>query len=109
MYTRPIMSRTLVVGLVLAAALLLPVAARAHGGHAHKVMGTVTAVTGDKVTVKTVEGKTMTVVLNAKTRITQGKVKADAQALKAGTRLVAEGAEDKGVLTATIVQVSTAQ
>jgi hypothetical protein len=103
------MSRTLVVGLVLAAALLLPVAAQAHGGHVHKVMGTVTAVTGDKVTVKTVEGKTVTVVLNTKTRITQGKVKADAQALKAGIRLVAEGAEDKGILTATVVQVAVAR
>jgi hypothetical protein len=103
------MSRTLVVGLALAAALLLPVAARAHGGHTHKVMGTVTAVAGEKVTVKTVDGKTVTVVLNAKTRITQGKTKADAQALKAGIRLVAEGAEDKGILTATVVQVAVAR
>jgi hypothetical protein len=108
MYTKDIMSRTFVVGLALAAALVLPAVARAHGGHAHKVMGTVSAVSGDKVTLKTPDGKTVTVVLNAKTRITQGKAKADAQALKAGTRVVAEGAEDKGILTATAVQIGTA-
>jgi hypothetical protein len=40
--------------------------------------------------------------------VTQGKLKADAAALKAGSRLVAEGTEAKGIVTATAVQIGTA-
>ena len=102
------MSRKLIVGLALAAALVVPSLAYAHGAHIHKVIGTVAAVEGNKVTVKTTDGKAVTVLVNAKTRITQGKLKADATALKAGSRLVAEGTEAKGIVTATLVQVGTA-
>ena len=102
------MSRKLIVGLALAAALAVPAAVLAHGTHVHKVVGTVAAVNGSQVTVKTTDGKTVTVVVNAKTRITQNKLKADATALKTGTRLVAEGLEAKGIVTATAVQVGAA-
>lgn len=102
------MSKRLIVGFALAAALVLPTLARAHGAHVHKVVGTVSAVEGNQVTVKTTDGKTVTVLLNAKTKVTQGKLKAGADALKAGTRLVAEGTEAKGIVTATLVQVGTA-
>ena len=102
------MSRKIIAGFALAAALALPAVALAHGAHIHKVIGTVSAINGNQVTVKTTDGKTVTVLLNAKTKVTQGKLKADAAALKAGTRLVAEGTEAKGVVTATLVQVGTA-
>jgi hypothetical protein len=102
------MSEKLIAGLALVAALALPVFAYAHGAHVHKVIGTVAAVEGNKVTVKTTDGKDVTVLVNAKTRITLGKVKADATALKAGSRLVAEGTEAKGIVTATLVQVGAA-
>jgi hypothetical protein len=100
--------RKVMAGLALMAALALPVLAYAHGAHIHKVIGTVAAVDGNKVTVKTTEGKDVTVLVNVKTRITQNKVKADATALKAGSRLVAEGTEAKGIITATLVQIGTA-
>jgi hypothetical protein len=100
--------KKLIAGLALLAAFALPAFAYAHGAHIHKVIGTVAAVEGNKVTVKTTEGKDVTVLVNAKTRITQNKVKADATALKAGSRLVAEGTEAKGIVTATLVQVGTA-
>jgi len=108
MYTEAIMRRTLIAGLVLAAALAVPAAVFAHGAHIHKVVGTVAAVDGNKVTVKTTDGKNAVVMLNAKTRITLGKLKADTTALKAGSRVVAEGTENKGIVTATLVQVGTA-
>jgi hypothetical protein len=101
--------KKLITGLALAAALALPVFAYAHGAHIHKVIGTVAAVAGNKVTVKTTDGKAVTVLVNAKTRITQNKVKADATALKAGSRLVAEGTEAKGIVTATVLQLGVAR
>ena len=102
------MRNKLIAGLALAAALVLPAVAFAHGAHVHKVVGTVSTVDGNHVMVKTTDGKTVMVMLNAKTKITQGKAKADAAALKAGSRLVAEGTEDKGIVTATVVQIGTA-
>jgi hypothetical protein len=99
--------RKLIAGLAVVAVLALPAFVYAHGAHIHKVIGTVAAVEGNKVTVRTTEGKDVTVLVNVKTRITQGKVKADAAALKAGSRLVAEGTEAKGIVTATLVQIGT--
>ncbi len=108
MYTKAIMRRSLIAGLALAAVLIVPAAVLAHGAHVHKVVGTVSTIDGNHVMVKTTDGKTVMVMLNAKTKITQGKVKADAAALKAGSRLVAQGTEDKGIVTATVVQIGTA-
>jgi hypothetical protein len=102
------MSSKWMIGAILAAALAIPIAARAHEGHTHKVMGTVSTIAGNQVMVKTTDGKTVTVMLDAKTKITQGKTKLDAKSLKVGTRIVAEGAESKGTVTATSIQVGTA-
>ena len=92
---------------VLAAALLAPRVSRAHEGHAHKVMGTVSSVDGSNLMVKTADGKTVMVMLDAKTKVTQGKTKFDAKALKIGDRVVAEGPEEKEMIMATTVQVGT--
>jgi hypothetical protein len=97
-----------ITGLILAVALLVPVASGAHEGHAHKVMGTISSVDGKNLVVKTTDGKTVMVMLDAKTKITQGKNKVDASALKVGERIVAEGPEDKKMITATTVQLGTA-
>jgi hypothetical protein len=93
---------------VLAAALVAPRISHAHEGHAHKVMGTVSSVDGSNLMVKTTDGKTVMVMLDAKTKVTQGKVKLDAKALKVGDRVVAEGPEEKEMIMATTVQVGTA-
>lgn len=94
-----------IVALALAGVLVTPVASRAHEGHTHKVMGTVSSIDGKNVTVKTTDGKTVTVVLGAKTKITQGKKTVEATVLKVGDRLVAEGTEEKAVFTATTVRL----
>src|SRR5688500_14151867 len=99
------MLKKLAVAVALAGALVIPAAVRAHEGHTHKVMGTVSSIDGKNVVVKTTDGKTVTVVLGAKTKITQGKKTIDATALKVGNRLVAEGTEDKAILMATTVRL----
>ena len=90
---------------MIALVLALPSIGRAHEGHLHKVMGTVSSIDGQNLTVKTTDGKTVTVTLNAKTKITQGKNKIDASAVKVGNRVVAEGMEAKDVITAASLRV----
>lgn len=102
------MSGKWIVGLALVGALALPVIALAHTGHAHKVMGTVSSIDGKHVMVKTTDGKTVMVMLDAKTKITQGKATLTSAALKVGDRIVAEGAQEKDMLTAATLQVGAA-
>ena len=102
------MTKRLIATLAIIAALAVPGIALAHGGHAHRVMGTVSSIDGNHVMVKTQDGKTVMVMLEGKTKITQGKTVLAASALKVGDRLVAEGAEDKGMITATTVRVGQA-
>ena len=93
--------------MMLTVALVLPAAARAHEGHDHKVMGTVSSVDGKNLMVKTTDGKTVMVMLDAKTKITQGKTKVQSSVIKVGDRVVAEGPEEKEMITAKTVQLGT--
>lgn len=99
------MVRKLLIAGALAAAIAVPAVARAHTGHAHKVMGTVSSIEGNHLVVKTTDGKTAMVMLDAKTKITQGKAKLTAADVKIGDRIVAEGAQAKDMLTAATLQV----
>jgi hypothetical protein len=96
-----------IIAAAIAAAVLVPTGLRAHQGHAHKVMGTVSSVDGDHVTVKTKDGKTVMVMLDAKTAVTRGKTKLDAAAIKVGERLVVEGTEEKNMMVAKTVKLGT--
>ena len=102
------MNRKWIIAVVIAGALIVPMSARAHDGHAHKVMGTVSSVEGNSVTVKTTDGKTVMVMLDAKTAVTRGKTKLDAAAVKVGERVVAEGIEQKKVIVAKTVRLGEA-
>lgn len=86
----------------------LPAAAAAHEGHAHKVMGTVASIAGKNLTVKTTDGKTVMVMLDAKTKITQGARTVDLSMVKVGTRVVAEGAEEKQMIMAATLKLGEA-
>src|SRR5438876_8658428 len=99
------MNRKWIVALALAGALVVPAVVRAHEGHAHKVMGTVSSVEGNNVMVKTADGKTVMVMLDKKTAITRGKTKLDAAAVKVGDRVVAEGMEEKDMIMAKTVRL----
>jgi hypothetical protein len=98
------MNRKWLIGAVVAA-LAIPASARAHGGHAHKVMGTIESISGAHVTIKATDGKTVMVMLDAKSKITKGKTKVQASALRVGDRVVAEGPEQKDVILATTVKL----
>ena len=94
--------------MALAAALVVPAAARAHDGKDKTVMGTVSSVDGTNLMVKTADGKTTMVMLDAKTAITQGKTKIALSALKVGDRVVASGPEDKNMIMAETVKLGAA-
>lgn len=102
------MKQTLLVIVTLAIALLTPAAVSAHGGHAHRVRGTVSSVDGNHVLVKTTNGKTVMVMLDDKTKVTRGKTTIDAAVLKVGDRVVAEGSQEKEMIMATSVKVGGA-
>ena len=94
--------------MLLTLALVVPSVARAHEGHAHKVMGTVSSIDGRNLMVKTTAGKSVMVMLDAKTKITQGTTKVELSAIKVGDRVVAEGPEQKEMIMATTLQLGTA-
>jgi len=82
------MSKKWIVAATVSVLLLIPAAVRAHEGHPHRFMGTVSAVQDGQVEVKTTDGKTVVFTLDAKTVVQQGRVKVDAKELKAGERVV---------------------
>ena len=96
------------VGVALAAVLAVPAFALAHGGNDKTVMGTVSSIDGSNLMLKTADGKTTMVMLDAKTAITQGKTKIALSALKVGDRVVASGPEEKGMIEAETVKLGAA-
>lgn len=75
----------------------------AHGGHAHKVLGTVQSLQANNLAVTTTEKKVVTVRLTAKTKISRGSDVVDRAQLKAGTRVSIELADDGK--TATVIKL----
>jgi hypothetical protein len=101
--------KKLMIGLaILGAVMLAPRVALAHEGHDHTVMGTISSIDGTNLMVKTADGKQTMVMMDAKTKITQGATKLDVKALKVGDRVVAAGPEDKGMISAETVKVGAA-
>ena len=102
------MTKKWIVALALVAGLALPAGVRAHGAHTHKVMGTVSAVHDKHLEVKTTDGKTVSIALDAKTVYQQGKAKADMKMLTVGERVVVEATEDDKtkIMTAKTVQMA---
>jgi hypothetical protein len=102
------MKKWIIAVAVIGAALLAPRFARAHEGHDHTVMGTISSIDGTNLMVKTADGKQTMVMMDAKTKITQGATKLDVKALKVGDRVVASGPEEKGMISAESVKVGAA-
>jgi len=96
------------VGAALVAVLALPAFVWAHEGHDHTVMGTVSSIDGKNLMVKTADGKTLMVMMDDKTKVTQGKAKVEMSALKVGDRVVAAGPEANSMITAETVKVGAA-
>ena len=100
------MSKNWILGAILGAAFFMPAAVRAHEGHAHKVMGTVSAVTATRMQLKTPEGKIVTATLNPKTTFARGKQKVDATAVKVGDRVVVEVASEKDMIASSVTMAA---
>ena len=94
--------RTLMAGLLLACTSVL---LHAHGGMIH-VMGTVTAVTQNSVTVETTDKKTVEVQLTDATTFMNGSKPADRKELKVGDRVVIHAVKVKDSLQAHEVRFS---
>ena len=94
--------------MVLCAALLMPTVARAHEGHMHKALGTVSAVDGQHVTLKTTDGKSLMVMLDKQTTVTRGKAKLDAAAVKVGERISVDYMEENKMMMARAIKLSAA-
>jgi len=83
--------------------------ALAHEGHDHKLLGTITEVTADRLVVRaTKDGAVSSIALVATTKITRGKTRLAAGELKAGDRVVVNIGSGKAPLTAKAVQVGAA-
>jgi hypothetical protein len=83
---------------------------RAHEGHDHKIMGTVTMAAADHVMLKDKDGKDVTVKVTKDTKV-KSKPVLKVEEIKAGTRVVvtATEAKDKSFTAKTIeVGVATA-
>ena len=102
------MKKWIIAVAVVGAALLAPRFARAHDGHDHTVMGTIASIDGTNLMVKTADGKQTMVMMDAKTKITQGTTKLDVKALKVGDRVVASGPESQGMISAETVKLGAA-
>lgn len=81
--------------------------AAAHAGHDHKVMGVIAALDGDRVTIKTTDGKERTFEIVAATTFLKGKQKGAKDDLKAGLRLVVDLGDGKEPLKAKSIQYAS--
>ena len=80
----------------------------AHPGHEHKVLGTVTAVDGSHIDIKTKDGKTVSVQLDAETKYMNGKTAAVVSDVKVGQRVAVTYVEknEKDVATEVLLGVT---
>ena len=101
------MKTTVIAAALFALAMMVPAVSRAHEND-KTVMGNITKVDGMNLMVKGADGKEIMVMMDAKTKITQGKTKLDAKALKVGDRVVAAGPEEKGMISAETVKLGAA-
>jgi hypothetical protein len=102
------MTRRFLIGAALVTALAVPAYVRAHEGHAHKVMGTVTMAAADHIMVKDKDGKDVTIKVTKNTKV-KAKPVIKVEDIQAGTRVVitAVQAKDKS-MTAQAIEVGTA-
>jgi hypothetical protein len=96
------------VALLAAVVLAAPVAALAHGGHVHKVLGTVTDIDYPHFDVVTTDKKTVTLMLDASSKITRGKAKVADTEIKVGDRISAETEEKGGMMMVKTLKLGTA-
>jgi len=90
---------------LLAAAFVIPLVAWAHDGHAHMIMGTVTARDDKHVEVKTPSGENLSIAINAKTVVTRDKKKVSLAEVQTGRRVVVDIGNGEDPLIARGIQL----
>jgi hypothetical protein len=101
------MKKIAIIAVLFALVTMIPVVSSAHEND-KTVMGNITKVDGTNLMVKGADGKEIMVMMDAKTKITQGAKKLDAKALKVGDRVVASGPESQGMISAETVKLGAA-
>ena len=99
------MNTRTVVAIASALVLWLSAGAFAHQGHPHRFMGTLSAVKGSQLEVKTTDGKTLVFVLDGKSVIQQGRARAEVKDLEVGERIVVSALEVPAGKTMTAITV----
>ena len=77
----------------------------AHDGHTHRIMGTITAVDGKHLEVKTPSGENLSIQINDKTLVTRAKRKIALDQVKKGGRVVVDIGNGEDPLIAREIQV----
>ena len=94
------------VGGALVLLLLISLApALAHDDHTHRIMGTITAVDGKHMDVKTPSGEILSIQINDKTLVTRAKRKIALDQVKKGGRVVVDIGNGEDPLIAREIQV----
>ena len=101
------MKRVSIAAILFALVLMVPAVSRAHEND-KTVMGNITKVDGMNLMVKGADGKEIMVMMDAKTKVTQGTKKVDVKTLKVGDRVVAAGPEAQGMISAETVKLGAA-
>ena len=89
------MSRRLLLALFATVA-VLPLQVRAHPGHAHKILGTVTTVTATSIEVLDRGNEKTTFAITKDTKIRVGKGAGTIKDVRTGLRIVVEAEEEEG-------------
>lgn len=104
-----------ILAMVLGIVVSLPAVVAAHEGHdhmkGHKMMGTVASVDAEKgrLDIKTKDGKSMTISLDAKTKYYKGDKPAALGDVTVGARVVVTAMDDAGAMKAMEVHLSETQ
>ena len=77
----------------------------AHDGHAHMIMGTITARYDDRVEVKTPGGEILSIAIDEKTSVVRGKRKVDVAEVQTGRRVVVDIGNGEDPLIAREIQL----
>ena len=91
--------------LVLVALTAFPGVLAAHEGHAHHVMGIVSAIDANRIEVKDSDGQLVACQLNAETKYMRGDRLVTEPGIKIGERVMVETVEESGKAIARIVRL----
>lgn len=89
-------------------ALAVPWPADAHGGHAHRVLGTVSVADATHLEVHSQEGEDVSIVFSKETKFVRGKKQVSSSDISTGERVAVTYAEEAGRRVAREVHLSDA-